>query len=260
MSKSKPADNRLPIVLIALMKGVVERDRAPEVWQSLLSLQSAARDHVGVLGLDLMLDEAEGYAYLRQKPAGEDGESELPRLMRRFQLSYPVSLLLVLLRQRLAEFDAENSETRLIVTRDEMIELIRTFLSPMTDDIRLLRQIDGHINKVAELADWDYAALSVELSSIDLDDDNFTAIGFEEREIAALVNDLDIIFDPDSDNSNSGGHSVNKSMSIWLYDYKLTDSRDSSWLFFDEHLADIRSLPQELVVDAIIGGLRGLLD
>ena len=151
MSKSKPADNRLPIVLIALMKGVVERDRAPEVWQSLLSLQSAARDHVGVLGLDLMLDEAEGYAYLRQKPAGEDGESELPRLMRRFQLSYPVSLLLVLLRQRLAEFDAENSETRLIVTRDEMIELIRTFLSPMTDDIRLLRQIDGHINKVAEL-------------------------------------------------------------------------------------------------------------
>jgi hypothetical protein len=35
-----------------------------------------------------------------------DGEPELPRLVPRRQLSYPVSLLLALLRKKLVEFDA----------------------------------------------------------------------------------------------------------------------------------------------------------
>lgn len=83
------APNALSLVLVALMKGVMDRENDPARWQSLLDLQTRVRDHVAVLGLELILDEAEGYAYLRQRPVHE-GEAELPRLVPRRQLGYQV--------------------------------------------------------------------------------------------------------------------------------------------------------------------------
>lgn len=44
-----------------------------------------------------------------------------PRLMPRRSLSYPVSLLVLLLRKRLAEFDAGADGTRLMITGDEIV-------------------------------------------------------------------------------------------------------------------------------------------
>ncbi len=65
------------------------------------------RDYVAVLGLELVLDEAEGYAFLRSRPGRRrDAAPKLPRLVARRPLSFPVSLLLALLRKKLAEFDA----------------------------------------------------------------------------------------------------------------------------------------------------------
>ncbi|MFP3786845.1 DUF4194 domain-containing protein, partial [Burkholderia sp. SIMBA_024] len=65
--------DRLSPVLVALFRGVLHRDAAPQSWQGLLALQARVRDYVAVLGLELMLDEAEGYAYLRQRPRDPDG-------------------------------------------------------------------------------------------------------------------------------------------------------------------------------------------
>ncbi len=136
-------------VLIKLMQGVCYRDNDPKVWQSLQQLQARVRDYVAVLGLELILDEAEGYAYLRQRPAAE--EDELPRLVPRRQLSYPVSLLLALLRKKLAEHDASGGDTRLILDRDGIVELMRVFLPDTANEARLLDRVDGHINRVVEM-------------------------------------------------------------------------------------------------------------
>lgn len=143
-------DKRLSLLLIALMKGVLYQEQDVGLWQQLLELQASVRDYVAVLGLELMLDEAEGYAWLRARVAG-DQEAELPRLVGRRQLSYPVSLLIALLRRKLAEFDAGGGDTRLILSRDEIVELMRTFLPPGSTEARLVDQIDSHINKVIEL-------------------------------------------------------------------------------------------------------------
>jgi len=143
-------DNRLSLLLITLMKGVLYQEQDARLWQQLLDLQARVRDYVAVLGLELMLDEAEGYAWLRTRVAG-DGGSELPRLVGRRQLSYPVSLLIALLRRKLAEFDAGGGDTRLILSRDDVVELMRTFLPPGSTEARLVDQIDAHINKVIEL-------------------------------------------------------------------------------------------------------------
>jgi hypothetical protein len=137
-------------VVVTLMKGITFQENDPALWQTLLDVQTRVREMVGLLGLELMLDEAEGYAYLRQRRVPE-GEPELPRLVPRRQLSYPVSLLLALLRKKLAEFDATSGETRLILQRQDIVELIRLFLPDTVNEAKLMDRIDTHINKVVEL-------------------------------------------------------------------------------------------------------------
>ena len=137
-------------VLIGLLKGVVYRENDAALWQALLSLQARVRDYVSVVGLELMLDEAEGYAWLRNRPAAE-GETELPRLIAKRPLSFPVSLLLALFRKKLVELDAAGGETRLILSRDDIVEMLRVFLPPNANEARMVDQIDTHINKIAEM-------------------------------------------------------------------------------------------------------------
>lgn len=147
---SADGSDDLSVVLIHLMRGIVERDSTPQVWQTLIERQSRVRDYVSVIGLELEIDEAEGYAFLRQKPSRE-GEPELPRLVSRRQLSYPVSLLLALLRKRLAEHDAASSEPRLILTTPEIVDLVRLFQPDTADEARLEDRVGRDIAKVVEL-------------------------------------------------------------------------------------------------------------
>jgi hypothetical protein len=143
----------LPFAVITLMKGVVYRDTHERAWKHLLQLQPRVRDYVEVLGLQVVIDEAEGYAFLRQRPSGE-GEAEAepaPRLIPRRPLSFHVSLLLALLRKKLAEFDAQGGDTRLMLTRDQIAEMLRVFLPATSNEARLIDKIDEHIGKVERL-------------------------------------------------------------------------------------------------------------
>jgi hypothetical protein len=146
------ATANLSALVIPLLKGVIYQENDPALWNGLLNLQARVRDYVSVIGLDLMLDEAEGYAFLRSRHE-EDEETgvRLPRLIARRPLSFPVSLLLALLRKRLAEADAGGGDTRLVLTREDMVELIRVFLPANTNEARLIDQIDAHVNKVVDL-------------------------------------------------------------------------------------------------------------
>lgn len=135
--------------MIALLKGVVWRDDDERRWQQMLALQARVRDHVAMMGLLLEVDENEGYALLRQRPV-EEGD-DLPRLIPRRPLSYPVSLLLVLLRKKLAEADGGGADRRVVLRRDDIVDLLRHFLHDTTNEARLVDQIGGYINKVKEL-------------------------------------------------------------------------------------------------------------
>jgi len=150
---SASASAELSTLVITLLKGVIYREGDERLWGALLKLQARVRDYVSVLGLDLMLDEAEGYAFLKSRPetAEDEAAPKLPRLVARRPLSFPVSLLLALLRRKLAEFDAGGSETRLVLARDDIVELVRVFLPESSNEARLIDQIETHINKVVEL-------------------------------------------------------------------------------------------------------------
>lgn len=143
----------LTTVVVPLLKGVLYRDEDAALWSALLALQARARDYVAVLGVELVLDEAEGYAFLRSRSSLEvdDGAPRLPRLVVRRSLGFQVSLLLALLRKKLAEFDASGSDTRLILSRDAVVELIRVFLPAGSNESRLIDQVETHLNKIIDL-------------------------------------------------------------------------------------------------------------
>lgn len=143
----------LSVLVIGLLKNVLYREGDERQWSALLDLQARVRDYVTLLNLELVLDEAEGYAFLknRPEPADDDPAPRLPRLVARRPLSYPVSLLLALLRKKLAEFDAGGSDTRLVLGRDDIVELVRVFLPNGPNEARLIDQLETTINKVVDL-------------------------------------------------------------------------------------------------------------
>jgi len=143
----------LTVPVVHLLKaGVLYQNDAPAVWEEILTQQAAIGDYLSVIGLDVVVDRAEGYAYVRQQDAeARDDGVTVPRLVTRHRLSFPVSLMLVLLRGRLADGDADSSDPRLVLTRDDLVGMVRDFLPPRSSEAQLVDQIDAHIKKLVDL-------------------------------------------------------------------------------------------------------------
>lgn len=136
--------------IIRLMQGVVYRTSDEDTWLTLERLGAGVRDHFSTIGVDVVIDDTEGYAYLRSRPE-EDGEEALPRLVRRRALTYNVSLLLVLLRKRLVEFETGGGEGRLVLSSEQIVEMLRLFQADSTNDARVVDQAETTVKKAAEL-------------------------------------------------------------------------------------------------------------
>lgn len=144
--------DHLPAVVIRLLKGVVYRRDDEALWNALILSQPRVRDYVKVLNLQLEVDDSEGFAFLRlRQDADPEQERKLPQLITRHPLSFQVSLLLALLRKKLVEFDAEGGETRLILTRDQIIEIVRVFLPDSSNEVKLRRRVDGYLSRIVRL-------------------------------------------------------------------------------------------------------------
>jgi len=155
MNEIENSSGGISPVLIQMLKGVLYEDFRPDLWRDLLTFRASVTDYFDRIGLMLFIDEAEGYAFLRQQEESEEETTEetkeqLPRLVHRRQLSYPLSLLLVLLRKKLVEQDAGGGQIRLILTREQIIDMIQIFLPEAGNEARLIEQIDSHINRVVE--------------------------------------------------------------------------------------------------------------
>lgn len=143
-------DRTVAAAIIRLMQGVVYRTSDEDTWLTLERLGAGVRDHFATIGVDVVIDDAEGYAYLRSR-SEVDGEEALPRLVRRRALTYNVSLLLVLLRKRLVEFETSGGEGRLVLSTAQIVELLRLFQADSTNDARVADQAETTIKKAAEL-------------------------------------------------------------------------------------------------------------
>ena len=137
-------------VMIRLLQGAIFSDDA-NAWNLLLAHQKPVQDDFARIGLQLRLHESDGFAYLHQ-PESEDAEHALPRLTRRDRLSYHVTLLCVLLRELLEQFEASPAESeKLLVSPDELRELVRPFLPERKDERSFNKKINETVNHVIEL-------------------------------------------------------------------------------------------------------------
>ena len=144
------SEHAVASAIIRLMQGVVYRESDEDTWLTLQRLGAGVRDHFATIGIDVVVDDIEGFGYLRSRPE-EDGDEVLPRLVRRRALTYNVSLLLVLLRKRLVEFETAGGDGRLVLTTDQIVEMLRLFQAESTNDGRVVDQAETTINKAREL-------------------------------------------------------------------------------------------------------------
>ena len=153
-------------VKIRLLKGAIYRQKQVDLWAWLERDQYQIREYFAEIGLSLILDEAEGYAFLRQidfeetqtQPEQEQqdqqmvtSEASLPRLITKRALPFAQSLLLVLIRKRLAEHDSEESSPRLIITRDEIHQWLQPYFYAENNELKQQREFNILINKITEL-------------------------------------------------------------------------------------------------------------
>ena len=107
-------------------------------------------DYVSKIGLTLIVDQTDGYAYLKQQTFTED-HLEIPRLIPRHPLSYPVSLLLVLLRKQLLEFDSKGNEQRFILSKQDIIEKLRPYLADTSNEVKQAKEIESYIKRIEDM-------------------------------------------------------------------------------------------------------------
>jgi hypothetical protein len=143
-------EHAIAVAIIDLMRGVVYRESQEESWSAIDRHAGAVRDHFATIGVGVVVDDAEGYAYLHSDDADDDNEP-LPRLVRRRSLTYNVSLLLVLLRKRLVEFETTGGEGKLVLTRDQVVEMLRVFLADSTNEARVVDRVDATVKQVVDL-------------------------------------------------------------------------------------------------------------
>jgi hypothetical protein len=136
--------------LIKLLQGVVYDDNR-ELWNALIDHQAQIREYFNTINVDVLIHESEGFAFLRQREQPERSGVVLPNLIEKRQLGYYVTLLCVLLVEKLVEFDVRGGDsTRLILDRDEIKELARIFLADKTNEAKVVDSLDAPINRLAE--------------------------------------------------------------------------------------------------------------
>lgn len=147
-SDKEQADDAAPFAraAIALLRGVVFRDKDEALWQTVWKERVRLMDYFRVIGLQLYVDEADEYAYLRQ-----DESSGLPRIMPRHPLGFSLSMMLVTLRKKLGEFDAARGDARLIVTRDDLELSLRPYFPPVTNETQFLMRVDRDIQQAVQM-------------------------------------------------------------------------------------------------------------
>ncbi|MBI1313976.1 DUF4194 domain-containing protein [bacterium] len=141
------------LAAVRLLQGVVYHDD-DAAWDRLLSNRSTLETYFGRLGLQLVIDEADGFAFLRQLSSEELPReySGLPKLARSIPLSYGATLLCVLLREEMRQFEEHDVQNeRCVVAAGDLFEQWKTCLPPDNDEGRLRQKFSTALRAMDDL-------------------------------------------------------------------------------------------------------------
>ncbi len=136
--------------VVRLLKGPVEVTDT-NAWEDILNYQSEINKYLANIGIELIVKRDEGFAYIKQIV---DDDDRTTGLIPRQQLGFEISVILIILRQMLEEFDSNMDElyaTERFVSADELKERIEIFLPERFNRVKLLSEIDAYINRIVSL-------------------------------------------------------------------------------------------------------------
>ena len=136
--------------IVRLLKGVFYKDDEEKVWFALLQEEASVREYLLTIGLEVLIDTADGFAYVRNIE-NEENEKSLSKLVSKRELSYKVSLLIALLRKRLVDFELQNEHYKAVVTLEELQEELQNFVQERFNEVKLQKEIIVTVKKVEEL-------------------------------------------------------------------------------------------------------------
>lgn len=132
-------------VLVQLLAGPsLDGQRHSKLWPILIRDELAIRSRLSELFLQLVIDRDLQVAFTRQ---AETGDLEVPRLLRRANLTFLDSILLLHLRQRLTQSEAHGD--RAVVSTDEIVEFLGVYEQAGNTDRALFeKRIHASIEKI----------------------------------------------------------------------------------------------------------------
>lgn len=135
--------------IVRLLKSPVERQSS--VWDDVLHYQYEIQEYIGVMGLELIIRKEEGFAFVRQL---ENSEGATLGLITRHQIGFEASIVLIVLRQSLEDFDSNPTQfqtTEKLITDTEIREELELFLPEGYNRLRFEKDLEKYIGKAAEL-------------------------------------------------------------------------------------------------------------
>lgn len=135
--------------IVRLLKGTVERNNP--VWNDIVTYQDEIQNYIGVIGLELIIKKDEGFAFAKQVEL-EDGTTL--NLVSRRQIGFEASIVLVVLRQILEEFDNNPTETQSFekfITSTEIKEEVELFLPEKYNKVKFIKDLDSYTNNAQKL-------------------------------------------------------------------------------------------------------------
>jgi len=124
----------------------VDAQRQPTQWAALLRHEDAARSLLSELFLELVLDRDGGIAFTRQ---ADTAEVDSPTLLRSAPLTFIESVLLLFLRQQLAEADTRGE--RAVVEELQLVEAMSIYQKNVsTDQAGYGKRVSAAIAKMRE--------------------------------------------------------------------------------------------------------------
>lgn len=134
--------------IVKLLKGVVERNS--NVWEDIIHYQSEIQEYISQIGLELIVKKDDGFAFVKQF---EDSEDKTLGLVQRRQIGFGTSIVLIVLRQSLEEFDSNPTQlaTEKIITDIEIKDELELFLQEGYNKLKFQKDLDNYIKRVVEL-------------------------------------------------------------------------------------------------------------
>ncbi|MDW5288867.1 DUF4194 domain-containing protein [Formosa sp. PL04] len=134
--------------IVKLIKGVVERKSI--VWDDIILYQNEIQEYISQIGLELIVKKDDGFAFLKQF---EDSEGKTLGLITRRQIGFETSIVLMVLRQSLEEFDSNPTQlaTDKFITDLEIKDELELFLQEGYNNLKFQKDLDSYIRKAADL-------------------------------------------------------------------------------------------------------------